>query len=60
MANQYEAHLTTGEKYNVTTDDHHDDHTDDRFKNLLLGIIQSSAGGVISGTVMHFVFKGRK
>jgi hypothetical protein len=64
MANKYEAHHSDGSIYDVTTDHHHDDHTPDRFKQILAQVIQNSTsgaiGGIISGTVVHFVFKGRK
>ncbi len=60
MANVYEAKHSNGQHYTVTTDHHHDDHGDENFKKMLTDIIKSSAGGVISGTVLHFAFKGRK
>lgn len=60
MANVYEAKHSNGQAYTVTTEHHHDDHGVDSFKKILGDIIKNGAGGVVSGTVLHFVFKGRK
>ncbi len=60
VANLYHAKMSDGQAYNVTTDKHHDDHDEATFKRHLLDIIKSSVSGVISGTVVHFMHKGRK
>jgi hypothetical protein len=60
MANIYEAHLSNGKVHQVSTDSHHSSHSEQDFKKMLQRILESGAGGVVSGTVMHFVFKGRK
>ncbi len=60
MANVYDAKHSNGQTYTVTTNHHHDDHTAENFKKLLGDIVKQSAGGVVSGTILHFVFKGRK
>lgn len=60
MANLYHVTLSSGETFTVTTEEHHDDHSDQSFARHLLDIIKSSIGGVISVTVVHFLHKGRK
>jgi hypothetical protein len=60
MSHQYDAHLDNGDRYTVTTDKHHDDHTEDGFKRHLLDVIKGSISGVISATVVRFAYKGRK
>ncbi len=60
MSNEYTVRLTDGSTYTVTTTRHHDDHPFDEFARHLLDIIKGSVGGVIAGTVVHFLHKGRK
>jgi hypothetical protein len=60
MAHLYEATHSNGQVYDVTTNHHHGDHTVENFKKILGDIVKQSAGGVVSGTILHFVFKGRK
>lgn len=60
MANQYTVTMSDGKKFDVTTSEHHDDHSDASFKNHLWAVITGSISGMISGTVIHFVFKGRR
>jgi hypothetical protein len=55
----YHVTLSNGESYTVTTEEHHDDHTDTSFARHLLDVIKSAIGGVISGTVVRFMHKGR-
>jgi len=64
MANKYEAHTHDGKVYDVTTDHHHDDHTEDTFKThlgrIIDGTIAGTAGGIIGGVILRkFVFKGK-
>ncbi len=63
MTNKYQAHTKHGQAYDVTTDHHHDDHTEDNFKGILAKIIQGAATGTASGiaqvVVTQFIFKGK-
>jgi|HubBroStandDraft_6_1064221.scaffolds.fasta_scaffold1403352_1 hypothetical protein len=59
MAHKYEVSTNDG-TYNVTTNDHHDDHGEHKFKNVLLNIIVTTATSVASGLIVHkFTYKGR-
>jgi hypothetical protein len=60
MANQYEVRLSDGQAYNVTTDQHHANHSDSAFKQHLLDVIKQSAAGIITGVVVGYVHKGRR
>ena len=60
MAHLYHAKLSDGQTFDVTTDKHHADHDGPTFARHLLDIIKSSFAGVVSGTVVHFLYKGRK
>lgn len=60
MANLYEVKLSNGETRTVTVEEHHDRHSVERFKTILTDVLKQSAGGVVSGTILHFVFKGRR
>ncbi len=51
VANLYEARLSDGKTYNVTTIRHHGDHDDQTFKRHLLDIIKASIFGVVVGYV---------
>lgn len=63
MANVYEAAHSNGQKYDVTTDKHHADHSDADFKKHLLGAIERAigggVGGLISGYILHYTLKKR-
>jgi hypothetical protein len=64
MAQKYEAHGHDGKVYDVTTDHHHDDHSDDSFKKHLGRIIDAAIGGTVGGIstaviVRKFIFKGK-
>jgi hypothetical protein len=60
MVHIYSARLTDGQTYDVQTPNHHENHSDTDFRRHLLDIIKSSVSGVVSGTVVHFLYKGRK
>ncbi len=60
MANQYEVSLSDGRSYTVTTDRHHDNHDDNSFRRHLLDIVKQSVSGVVSQTVVRFIFRGRR
>ncbi len=60
MSNVYEAKHSNGQTYTVTTDHHHGDHSAENFKKILGDVVKQSAGGVVSGTILHFVFKGKR
>jgi hypothetical protein len=60
MANVYQAKMSDGKAYDVTTDRSHQDHDDQSFKRHLLDIIKSSISQTISGVVVGYVHKGRK
>jgi hypothetical protein len=60
MANVYEARLSSGESYTVTTDRHHGDHDDKTFKQHLLDVIKGSISGIVSGVVVAYIHKGRR
>jgi hypothetical protein len=64
MANRYEAHAHNGKVYDVTTDQHHDDHSDDSFRKHLGRIVDDAIGGTAGGVatviITRFAFKGRK
>lgn len=59
MANVYEVKLSNGQSYTVTTEEHHDNHSEERFKRILGDILKSSTSTVIGGTILHFVLKRR-
>jgi len=64
MANKYQAETTGGQTYDVTTDEHHADHTESGFKAHLGRIIDGAIGGTIGGIstaviVRKFIFKGK-
>jgi hypothetical protein len=64
MVNKYEAHGHNGKIYDVTTDLHHDDHSEDNFKTHLGRIIDGAIGGTVGGVttaviVRKFIFKGK-
>lgn len=60
MAHVYEARSSNGKTYEVTTDEHHSSHSDDSFKRHLWEVITGSIAGVVSGSIVHFLYKGRK
>ncbi|TWB34337.1 hypothetical protein [Nitrospirillum pindoramense] len=53
MENVYDVTLSTGESYTVTTEKHHDDHTDEGFKRHLREAIKTVAANVIGGIIIH-------
>ena len=57
---RYDVHLDDGKVYEVTTPHHHDDHDEAAFSRHLLDVIKSSIAGVVAGTVLRFVFRGRQ
>lgn len=59
MANVYHVTMSNGESYTVSTEEHHDDHSDASFARHLLDVIKSAISGVISGSVVRFLHKGR-
>ena len=64
MANKYEAHTHDGAVYDVTTEKHHGDHTEEGFKQhlgrIIDGTISGAAGGIVGGVILKkFIFKGR-
>ena len=63
MTNKYQVHSSHG-IHDVTTDQHHDDHTDSSFKThlgrILDGAVAGTVGGVVSSVIVHrFIFKGK-
>jgi hypothetical protein len=60
MAHAYEVHTSDGQSYDVTVQEHHDDHPNDAFKKHLLDVIKGSVSGVISASVIRFAYKGRR
>ncbi len=64
MANVYHVTTNDGKAYDITTSEHHDDHTDNSFKThlgkIVDGAIGGTAGGVASAVIIRFVFKGKK
>jgi hypothetical protein len=51
--------LSNGQSYTVTTEEHHDNHSEERFKRILGDILKNSTSTVIGGTILHFVLKRR-
>lgn len=60
MAHVYEVTTSNGERYTVTTREYHGDHHETTFRQHLLDILKGAAGGVISGSIMRFAYKGRR
>lgn len=64
MANVYEVKLVNGNTFMVTTHEHHDNHSMERFKQILFEVLKGTAGGAASGltsaAVTLFIFKGKK
>lgn len=60
MVHLYSATLSDGSAYDVQTPNHHANHPEADFRRHLLDIIKSSISGVITATVVHFAYKGRK
>lgn len=64
MAHEYEAHGHDGKIYDVTTSEHHSNHTDETFKQHLGRVIDGALGGTASGIatalIVRYVFKGKK
>ncbi len=58
--NIYQVTLSDGSKYDVTTDKHHDDHSEPTFRQHLLDVIKNAISGIVSGVVVGFVHKSRK
>lgn len=55
----YEVELTNGDKYKVTTPNHHDNHTLDVFLGHLVDILKSIVAGVATHHINNFVYKGK-
>jgi hypothetical protein len=61
MSHSYSAQGSDGKTYDVTTDEHHTNHTNDSFKSHLEQIIQQYVVGLASGfTILGFKYLGRK
>ena len=57
MAHVYEVKHSNGRTYDVTTNRHHSEHSEDEFARHLLDIVKGAAGGVLSGYIVHFALK---
>jgi hypothetical protein len=60
MSHVYEVKTSDGKAYDVTTPHHHQDHDAKAFLDHLLDVLKGAAGGVISGTIVHYAYKGRR
>jgi len=59
VAHLYEVKHSDGQTYNVTTDQHHDNHHESDFKDHLVKIIERTVSGVAVGYILHFTLKRR-
>jgi hypothetical protein len=60
MSHIYEVHTSDG-TYNVTTDNHHDNHDDAWFREHLAQAILNIAVNVVGGVILHhYRYKGRR
>lgn len=57
--NLYEVHLANGQKYDVRTAQHHDDHTPEAFEKHLIDVVKTVASGVAVIVVERIIFKGK-
>ena len=68
MANVYDVKLSNGETHTVEVSEHHDSHSESRFKQILLDALKSSVSGASGGiansltsaAITIFIFKGRR
>jgi hypothetical protein len=60
MSHIYDVQTSDGRSHQVATQHHHDDHDDASFKRHLLDVLKGSASGVIGGSVVHFLYRGRR
>lgn len=60
MAHFYEVRTSDG-NFNVSTDNHHDNHSDEWFRQHLIQAILDTARDVASGIILHhYTYKGRR
>lgn len=57
--NLYEVQLRDGQRYDVRTPQHHDDHDDPGWRKHLADILKGTVSGVTSTLITRWVFKGR-
>lgn len=58
MVHHYEVSTSDG-TYNVTTDQHHDDHSDAVFRQHLTQAILNAAANLVGGIVLHhYTYRG--
>lgn len=60
MAYIYEVKHSDGQTYQVPTDYHHSELSEQEFREILLRTISGVAGSLISGLILHYTFKGRR
>lgn len=60
MAYLYDVHFNNGQAFTVTTDQHHDQHSEDAFRRHLLDVITQATGRVVGEVIVRVIFKGRK
>ncbi len=64
MGNVYDVKLSNGETRTVEVSEHHDNHSSERFKQILFDVLRGTASGSASGlanvAITVFVFKGRR
>ncbi len=60
MAHLYDVQTSDGRTHPVATEHHHADYEDASFKRHLLDVLKGSAGGIISGMVVQYIYRGRR
>ncbi len=61
MPHEYHVQTSDGQSFTVTTDQHHDDHTDKGFRDHLLDVIKQAVAQIASGVfIHHYTYRGRK
>ena len=60
MAHLYEVSTSSG-TFDVTTDQHHDDHSDAVFREHLIQAILNAAANLAGGVILHhYTYRGRR
>ena len=57
--NLYEVELVNGQLYDVRTDHHHEDHSHDKFKEILVNVLCQIVACVATHHITKIRFKGK-